>query len=111
MNGKFKARPSVNLGDASGCGSCNARLKEKNKNPYEIVARDETELFPLSTCMQANTNIPPKKKKKKNTRKRKIGLPKIESTSQKSKVAKMEVATPSGLLWQIESWDHKPHKK
>ena len=64
MNGKFKARPSVNLGDASGCGSCNARLKEKNKNPYEIVARDETELFPLSTCMQANTNIPPKKKKK-----------------------------------------------
>ena len=50
-------------------------------------------------------------KKKKNTRKRKIGLPKIESTSQKSKVAKMEVATPSGLLWQIESWDHKPHKK
>ena len=61
-------------------------------------------------CKPTQT-YPQKKKKKKNTRKRKIGLPKIESTSQKSKVAKMEVATPSGLLWQIESWDHKPHKK
>ena len=38
-------------------------------------------------------------------------MPKIESTSQISKVAKMEVATPSGLLWQIESWDHKQHLK
>ena len=78
MNGKFKARPSVNLGDASGCGSCNARLKEKNKNPYEIVARDETELFPLSTCMQANTNIPPKKKKKKIQGNAKLACPKLK---------------------------------
>ena len=73
MNGKFKARPSVNLGYASGCGSCNARLKEKNKNPYEIVARDETELFPLSTCMQANTNIT--KKKQGNA---KLACPKLK---------------------------------
>ena len=43
------------------------------------MARDETELFPLSTCMQANTNIPPKKKKKKKIQgNAKLACPKLK---------------------------------
>ena len=66
MNGKFKARPSVNLGDASGCGSCNARLKEKKiKTPMKLWQEMKQNCFLSPPACKPTQTYPQKKKKKK----------------------------------------------
>lgn len=64
MNGKFKARPSVNLGDASGSGSCNARLKEQIKTPMKLSQEMKQNCFLSPPACKPNQTYPKIKNKK-----------------------------------------------